>query len=721
MTNIKSTRVLASLLAATAMSAAISSADAAAGGSVAPWLASAKQVGVANGNTKVTISAYLGFRNMAALKDLVDAQSTPGNAQFGHHLTPAQFRAQFAPAASDVSKVSATLHKLGFVVGHIPTSGFYVEASGTVRQIESAFRVTQNLYEFHGQIMRANAEEPTLPAGLAGRVMFIGGLDETGLLLRPMHVGEGDEAGSLQQTTHVAQNESAGPRTRIQPGPDPSDPPPFCSSYFGDHPVAVTPAPSPYPGTVPWLSCGYTPQQLQQAYGADQVTSDGTNVRVAIVDAYASPTLFSDANQYFANHGLPPLNKKNFTQIIPTGIYHVSPKEACGPQGWFVEQSLDVESVHSMAPGAQIIFVGARNCEDPLFDTVYDTIDNDVADIITDSWGENGEFSSSYEQNVNNAEFLQAAATGISVLFSTGDDGDLSQINGVVSGSWPATSPYVTAVGGTTTALLDASGTKEEYGWGTYRAYLDNATINKNGTKITNDGIVQPFEFYSGSGGGPSLSQLEPSWQKGVVPPALADTTYSAAGEPIPFSAPHRVTPDIAMDADPYSGFRMGMTFTVVTAGGDPGCVLHTGSTTLEYCEFGEGGTSLASPLFAGVLARVNQQRAANGLGTIGFVNPSLYQLSVGQPGATNRPIIDVLPPSSPVAVLRAYVEVPGAVRVVTVNSVPNSSLPSGFTCADSACLGIDDLFFQTTPGYDDVTGRGTPYVPILLKALGKD
>jgi subtilase family serine protease len=684
---------------ATATCAAISVADAAASGSVAPWVKGAQQVGVARDATKVTITAYLGFRDMAGLKDLVAAQSTPGNAQYGRHLTPKEFRARFAPAAADVNKVSATLHSLGFTVGHIATSGFYIEASGTVGQIKSAFHVTQNLYKFHGQIMRANAQEPTLPAGLAGRVMFVGGLDETGLLRQPMHVG---------------QDERAEAGARILPQPDPNLPPSFCSKYWGDHSAALTPAPSPYGGTLPWLNCGYTPQQIRQAYGADKVTLDGTGVRVAIVDAYASPTIVFDANTYFKNHHVRRLNDSNFTQIVPDGIYHVSPSEICGPQGWFVEESLDVESVHSMAPGAQIFYVGARNCFNPLDDVLYDTIDNGVADIITNSWGFNGEPLSLNEELVNNAEYLQAAATGISVLFSSGDSGDVAQINGVASGSWPSTSPYVTSVGGTTTALLDAKGSKQESGWGTWRAYLTSPTVNSSGTKITDNGVTLPFAFYAGAGGGPSLSQPQPSWQKGVVPSALADTTYSITGEPIPFSEPHRVTPDIALDADPYSGFRMGETFTVVTSGGDPGCVVRTNNAALEYCEFGEGGTSLASPLFAGVLARVNQQRFANGLGTIGFVNPRLYKLPVGQPGATNAPITDVLAPSSPVALLRGYLQIPNTVRLVTVNSVPFSGCPGGI------CEGVDDVFLQTTPGYDDVTGLGTPYLPVLVNALGK-
>src|ERR1700722_15048325 len=195
---------------------------------------------------------------------------------------------------------------------------------------------------------------------------------------------------------------------------------------------------------------------MQLAYGGNQVNFDGKGITVAIIDAYASPTIVHDANLYFKNHGLPALTAKNFQQNVPDGIYNVSPTEACGPQGWFTEESLDVEAVHTFAPGANILYVGARNCDDPLFDTLYDTIDNHLADIITNSWSENGEFSSPDEQAVNNAEYKQAAAEGIRILFASGGDGDLSQNNGVPSGSWPGNSPWVTAFGGTTLALKDS-------------------------------------------------------------------------------------------------------------------------------------------------------------------------------------------------------------------------------------------------------------------------
>jgi subtilase family serine protease len=157
----------------------------------------------------------------------------------------------------------------------------------------------------------------------------------------------------------------------------------------------------------------------------------------------------------------------------------------------------------------------------------------------------------------------------------------------------------------------------------------------------------------------------------------------------------------------------MGETFTIAsTAVSNGGCTAF--SKTMEYCEFAEGGTSLASPSFAGVLARVDQARQANGLGDIGLVNPRLYAVKAGVPGSTTTPLVDVIPPSTPTSVLRAYPTSAGEnPRVVTVNSQPASGCPKGI------CEGVDDVFNATAPGYDNVTGRGTPWIPSLVAKLG--
>jgi subtilase family serine protease len=667
------------------------------------WAETSPKVGSADDSQKVSIAMFLAFRNEAALKDLITDVSSPGGARYGKYLTPAQFHAQFAPDAADVKKVQSELQKLGLHVDFTPKSGLFVQASGTVAQVKAAFGVTQDLYSYKGKVLRANAESPRLPASISNVVSFVAGLDDSAMLRRTNHVGLDESTAVARTAAVIAATESSAPAA--PPTPYTSIPSPVCSTYFGDHTGTLQVPAAPYPATLPWLNCGYTPQQVRLAYGANQVKQNGSGVTVGIVDIYASPTIVADVNRYSKNHGLPQLTSKNFTQIVPAGIYTVPADDPCGPQGWYVEESLDVDSVHSMAPGANIVFAGDV-CSDPANAPLYSLIDEHTADIITNSYGYNGEDVPSWFITLENLYFEQADAEGISVLFSSGDDGDLVASNGIASGSWDATSPYVTSVGGTSLALLNDKGEKEEWGWGTYRVLMNGVTVPANGKKIVDTGPALPFTFYSGSGGGPSLIELAPSYQADV-PYSLSGFTTNSAGKRVALGAAYRVTPDVSMVGDPYTGFLFGMTYTTASPPTlDHGCIKV--SSTTEYCEVAEGGTSLASPLFAGVLAVVNQARHEIGRPAVGFVNPALYALaSIGgtRPGS---PIVDVKPPSSPTAVLRGYVGNPNELRVVTINSTLN-----GNSVVEGA-----DTSYRTTAGYDEVTGLGTPWLPALIDGL---
>lgn len=431
--------------------------------------------------------------------------------------------------------------------------------------------------------------------------------------------------------------------------------PAVCSTYWNDHLASVSLPPSPYPADLPWMMCGYTPQQLQQAYGVDKVPQTGRGVRVAITGVYASPTIVADVNRFSANHGLPPLNNLNFAQNIPQGIYKVHTNDPCGPQSWYQEETLDVKAVHGMSPGAFILYVGTTCSDLGIPETaLYDIIDNRLADIISNSWttADPEGFAPPGLFQADDAEFMQAAAEGISVLFASGDFGDMSPFTGIASGGWPADSPWVTAIGGTTVAL-NASGEKSEWGWGEWSTDLNNPVILDHFTKVTDSGLASPFSFDIGSGGGVSFVEPQPSYQIGVVPSTLSNQTYLYDGTPVPLASARRVTPDISMDANPLTGALIGETDAITgNPSYDHGCVKLSRHT--QYCERNQGGTSLATPLFAGVLALVDEERLNNSLSPIGFANPALYSLPTGSEGSA-APIIDILPPPSPIAVLRAY------------------------------------------------------------------
>ncbi len=741
-------RHLAAGLLAAGVASIITTATAAAStatGNVAPWVAKATKLGAAPATTSVTVAIHLKLQNTAGLKTLVASLSSPKSPEYGHYLTPQQFSQRFAPATADVQAAKALLEHGGMTDVTVGPDGVYVSATATVAQLRTTFNVSQNLYSYQGHTLRANVEEPTIPAALVGKITFIEGLDETTSLRKPMHhsATQGDllapaAAKSVKELT-------ASTSTAVTPPPVAASlPSPYCNSTYGNSnqlTATLTTAADVYGASIPWLNCAYTPGQIREAYGLEAVSKkyDGTGVKVAIVDAYASPTLQADGNRYAANHKLPALvTGKNFSQIIPSGIYDVSPAETCGPYGWWEEESLDLAAVHGSAPGATILYVGARDCGTSLSIALYNVLYNHLADVATNSYGYNGEAIDPGQQATDDQAFLAGAAQGVTILFSSGDDGDLAELNGLPSGAWPATSAYVTGVGGTS-LFIQSDGVKTEYGWGTYRAFLNDATV-KSASLVETSGLAQitafgatydDFEFYSGSGGGISVLEDQPAYQAAAVPSELASTLVLISGLGDPLPNPHRVSPDVAMVADPYTGYVFGETFTIAgNQYADAGC--KPISSTEEYCEGGIGGTSLASPLMAGVVAVMNQKRIATGEPVVGFVNPLLYSFGSGGNGTNNlnsAALNQIVAPSQPISLLRGYASDLNKVRVVTINSVPfnidATDLYPVVVCDYAICEGVDAIFnftslspdslLPTPAGYNDVTGLGVPYVPKLL------
>ena len=231
---------------------------------VSNWVAQAQRIGSASDSRSVRFTVYLSFRNQTQLQSLIGEQSNPKSAQYGKYLTPEQFRAQYAPPAADVAKVQKELRKMGFDIDFVPDSGLFIQAHGSVAQVKYHFGVSQELYAYKGKVLRANVETPRLPASIANIVTYVAGLDDTAALRTPNRIRLG-----MHQTMKPNSGDEASPDA--PPPPQEGINSPVCSTYFGDHTATLSTAPSPYPKTLPWLVCGYTPQQIRQAYAADEV------------------------------------------------------------------------------------------------------------------------------------------------------------------------------------------------------------------------------------------------------------------------------------------------------------------------------------------------------------------------------------------------------------------------------------------------------------------
>jgi autotransporter-associated beta strand protein len=336
---------------------------------------------------------------------------------------------------------------------------------------------------------------------------------------------------------------------------------------------------------------GLLPSQIRQAYGMNQlafgnVAGDGTGQTIAIVDAYDNPNIQSDLHAFDQQFGMP---DPTFTKVAQDGSTNYPPPNPV----WISEIDLDVQWAHVTAPGASILLVEANDSSFTNLNTAvqYAASQPGVA-VVSMSWGYpevNGD--SSYDPVYT----TPTGHPGVTFLAATGDNGQ--------PGLYPAISPNVVAVGGTTLTTDAAGDYLGESGW-------------------------------SGSGGGISLYEPQPPYQKGVV---TQSTTQ-------------RTTPDVAMIG--------GTGVAVYQSYG-------TGSTPWTTAD----GTSLGTPLWAGLVTIADQGLALNHLGPLDGPNqtlPALYQL----------PATDF--------------------HDITTG---NNGFPAG-------------------PGYDLVTGRGTPIANLVVPDL---
>ncbi len=554
--------------------AAPSNARASVAGSTPSWATPSRAVSTPSSSARVSFNVVLPLRDAAAAAAVAADVSNPKSASYGHYLSAATFNARYAPTSASVKKVETYLKGTGISVSGVAAGNRWVQASGTVKQINAAFGTTLRNYKYKGKTLRAPASTLSIPSSLSGVISGFVGISQDGLLRTPSTV---NPAASMVETTGPAD---------AQPAPS------TCSTYWDQHEQT---APAAYGKTsFPTPNCGYSPAQTRSAYGTASAVSHGDNghgVTVAIIDAYGSPTMLADSNQYSTLQGEPTFTAGQYTETLMTPF--VNQDECGGELGWNQEQTLDVEAVHGQAPGAKIHYVGASDCDTGIDDAVNYVIQNHTASIVSNSYGFAGEDGLGDEVATEHSEFVQAAAEGIGMYFSSGDNGD-----NIILGAphpepdYPASDPMVTGVGGTSLAVNANGSYKFETSWG---EDLDSVNF---ATSPSSYSAPLPGSFLFGGGGGVSALFTEPAYQKLAVPSSLAKLNGPTA---------MRVVPDISANGDPETGFLIGIS---------DGTAFHTVQI---------GGTSLAAPTIAGIQAVAEQGR----LFPIGFANPLLYVLNL--------------------------------------------------------------------------------------------
>jgi subtilase family serine protease len=487
----------------------------------------------------------------AALDQLLIDQQNPASPRYHQWLTPAQFAAQFGLSSTDIAKVSAWLTSQGFTVTGVANGGTFVTFAGTVAQAQQAFGTSIHNLSAKGDTHFANVTDVQVPSAIAGVVQAVTGLH----------------------------NFRFQPRVRASVvKPD------FTSTISGSHFVA--------------------PGDIYTIYGVNTLaaSANGTGETIAVVGqvdiypadvvAFRSASGLSTTNLPITIHAFGSDPGPPVCNSCTTGAN----------QSDLAEASIDVEWSGAMAPSATIDFVNDINVlPGPTgTDSMTYTIDNNLAPIISDSYGNCEAAWGTTTLNATNALFKQASAQGQTILAAAGDSGatDCDAGPTALEGDtidFPGSSPYVTSMGGTQFNEGNATGTTTYWSGttgttgGSATQYIPEATWND----------VTSVDQFGGGGGGASVFFAKPAWQAGTPADASRDV------------------PDISLTAsDSHDPFLYCVN---VAASGNCTNGYRTASSNLTIA----GGTSFDSQIMAGLLALIEQKLNTR----LGNINPTLYAL----------------------------------------------------------------------------------------------
>jgi len=380
----------------------------------------------------------------------------------------------------------------------------------------------------------------------------------------------------------------------------------------------------------------FTPQAIQSAYNVGPLHAagkDGRGMTIAIVDSYGSDTMAHDLHVFDQAFGLQPMcgeegvtcapGMPTFSELALNGSPATKSQPGNGTglenkAAWALEVALDVETSHAIAPMANILLVHSNNAETlgvqgfPNMMKAEDfVVKNHLANVISQSFAssEDAFGSKTSLQNLRFA-FQDAAANGVTVLGSSGDDGTTNFTKSPVAAGgrliphpaveWPASDPLVTGVGGTylcTDPTASASRPRTPF----HAPGL--------GAKCASDGPWAAFDevAWTFSGGGFSDTFARPDYQS-VLP---------AGSTAIPQAT--RGVPDIALQASAGTG---ALVFLSLPPDGASSNIKQTGWYDI-------GGTSLSCPQWAGLVAIADQiNKEKYGQTGLGLINPALYKLA---------------------------------------------------------------------------------------------
>jgi len=539
---------------------------------------------------RMTLHFSLTKAQQTGLSQLLAAQQNRRSPQYRKFLSPEEYASRFGLNTADIAKVTNWLENNGFSGIQPARSRISVSFSGTVAQAQAAFHTAIHSYSINGETHFANASDPELPKALQGVVESVGGLSN--FQPKPFMIRGNTDGLKPHYTT-------SGGTTYLAPDD--------------------------------WETI-YDVKPLYSS-GLDGSPIGGQTYSIAVVGQ--SDVQLSDLHAFRAAAGL---GVKDPTVVVVPG--DSDPGLQSTDQA---ESDLDLEWAGAIAKNASILFVVGKS--NGVNDAIQYAIDNNVAPILTTSYGECEANLPSGEFSALNALLQQAAAQGITVVAASGHGGAAACDTGSIAVGglavmFPASSQYVTAVGGTE---FNAPNTGNYF----------NSSNNANGGSAKS--YIPEIAWNDGNqaagGGGVSTLVAKPTWQTGTGVP----------------SDGQRDIPDLAFTASLQTD---GLLFC--NNGSCTNGFLNSSSTPAVT-----GGTSAAAPTFSGVLALLVQKTGAR----IGLLNPNLYSLAAISGNA--------------------FHDITGGTNLVLCKG-------GSINCPTSNTSGTGEFGYSAGVGYDQVTGLGS-------------
>jgi subtilase family serine protease len=548
----------------------------------------------------------------AALKELLAAQQNTTSPLYHHWLTPETFAARFGVAEEDIATAESWLASRGFRVESVARSRDRITFSGTASQVQAAFGAELHHYRAEGELHFAPASDLTLPAQLAAVTTAI------------LHLSDFRPKPNVKRLSGTQPNYTAMSTQ---------------AHYLGPKDIATM--------------YNLNPLYQKGFYGGGQGLAI---VGQSFVNT-GNPSSVRTFLGTFSQSGGPS------TVLVPSsGVEAISP----GDEG---ESEIDLEYSSGVAQNANIFFVyvGANPNYD-VFDALAFAITENIAPVVSISYSACEPAISQSELEEKNSLFEEAAAQGQTLVAAAGDSGStacavFTSAEGVTPAQqqalavgFPASSPYVTAVGGTQMAAGTFTAGASSY-WASASnldavssllSYVPEVVWNEDSSS---NGIAA-------GGGGASSYFPRPAWQSGV--PGIPNGVY-------------RLLPDVALQSSIASpGFLVCSSDPTLIAPQTSSCVDGLVGNNNQYTT--AGGTSFATPIFAGLVAILNQVEHATGQGNI---NPVLYSLA-----------------ANPTSYVAAFHDITSG-----TNACP--SVAAGCATAGASNYGA-------TVGYDQATGLGS-------------